>query len=186
MAKSKTEQKTEKPLWLKYTEEEVKAIIHKLSNQGLTAEKIGLYLRDQYGIPTIKLYGIKIKDVLEEITKRARAANTANIYSIWSDIEKPGKTNIPENSLDVIFLINILWHFSNFDNALNEAKRLLKKKARILIVDWKKSGLPIGPKEKDIIDFNKITRWALNNNFAVQEHFEISDYNQGLVLYRNE
>ncbi len=127
-----------------------------------------------------------IKDVLEEITKRARAANTANIYSIWSDIEKPGKTNIPENSLDVIFLINILWHFSNFDNALNEAKRLLKKKARILIVDWKKSGLPIGPKEKDIIDFNKITRWALNNNFAVQEHFEISDYNQGLVLYRNE
>jgi len=84
MAKSKTEQKTEKPIWLKYTEEEVKAIIHKLSNQGLTAEKIGLYLRDQYGIPTIKLYGIKIKDVLEEKGKYQEP----NIINLEAKIQK--------------------------------------------------------------------------------------------------
>ena len=58
--------KLEKPVWLKYTEEEVKAIIQKLANKGLTAEKIGLVLRDQYGIPKTKLYGIKIKEVLEK------------------------------------------------------------------------------------------------------------------------
>ena len=55
----------EKPVWLKYTKDEVKAIIIKLAKQGLTAEKIGLTLRDQYGVPNVSLYGIKIKKVLE-------------------------------------------------------------------------------------------------------------------------
>lgn len=55
-----------KPVWLKYSEEEVKAIIIKLADKGLTAEKIGLVLRDQYGIPKVKLYDLKIKKVLEE------------------------------------------------------------------------------------------------------------------------
>jgi len=55
-----------KPTWLKYTKEEVKAIILKLANKGLTAEKIGLVLRDQYGIPKVKIYGITIKEILGE------------------------------------------------------------------------------------------------------------------------
>ncbi len=67
MVKSKkSERKFEKPLWLKYSADEVKSIIIKLANKGLTAEKIGLVMRDQYGIPKTKLYNIKIKKVLEE------------------------------------------------------------------------------------------------------------------------
>ena len=57
---AKTELK--KPTWLKYTKSEVEAIILKLAGKGLTAEKIGLTLRDQYGIPNVKLYDLKIKD----------------------------------------------------------------------------------------------------------------------------
>jgi ribosomal protein S15P/S13E len=66
MARTKKSEKMEKPVWLKYSEEEVKSIILKLGNKGLTAEKIGLTLRDQYGIPKVKLYNIKIKKVLGE------------------------------------------------------------------------------------------------------------------------
>ena len=61
----KTKQVLEKPVWLKYTADEVKAIIIKLAKQGLTSEKIGLVLRDQYGIPNVSLYGIRIKRVLD-------------------------------------------------------------------------------------------------------------------------
>jgi small subunit ribosomal protein S15 len=60
------ENKMEKPVWLKYTEEEVKGVILKLANKGLTSEKIGLTLKDQYGIPKTKLFGFKIKEVLDE------------------------------------------------------------------------------------------------------------------------
>jgi small subunit ribosomal protein S15 len=55
-----------KPVWLKYTETEVKDIILSLAEKGLTSEKIGLTLRDQYGIPKVRLYGIKIGAILKE------------------------------------------------------------------------------------------------------------------------
>jgi small subunit ribosomal protein S15 len=69
MPKSKKTKILEKPVWLKYTPEEVEAIILKLANKGLTSEKIGLTLRDQYGIPKVKLLGLKIKTVLEKKEK---------------------------------------------------------------------------------------------------------------------
>jgi len=62
----KKSNKTEKPSWLKYSEEEIKSIIIKLANKGMTSERIGLVLRDQYGVPKVKLYGLKIRKVLEE------------------------------------------------------------------------------------------------------------------------
>jgi len=65
MARTKKSE-LDKPVWLKYSEEEVKSIILKLANKGLTSEKIGLTLRDQYGIPKVKLYNLKIKKVIEE------------------------------------------------------------------------------------------------------------------------
>lgn len=65
----------EKPTWLKLTDTEVKTIILKLTEQGLTAEKIGLILRDQYGIPKTKLYGFKIKSVMSDKFKEPTIIN---------------------------------------------------------------------------------------------------------------
>ena len=59
----------EKPVWLKYNESEVKAIILKLADQGFTSEKIGLILRDQYGIPKTSIYNFKVGQVLKEKNK---------------------------------------------------------------------------------------------------------------------
>lgn len=69
MPKTKKTDKMEKPVWLKYSEEEVREIILKLAEKGLTSEKIGLTLRDQYGIPKVKIYKIKIGQVLKEKNK---------------------------------------------------------------------------------------------------------------------
>lgn len=62
---NKTEEK-EKPVWLKFSEQDVEAIVLKLAKQGLTSEKIGLELRDSYGIPKAKLVGKKINQILKE------------------------------------------------------------------------------------------------------------------------
>jgi len=59
-------QELKKPTWLKYTKTEVEKIILKLADQDLTAEKIGLVLRDQYGIPDVKIFNIKIKQVMKD------------------------------------------------------------------------------------------------------------------------
>ena len=63
-----TKNTLKKPVWLKYNEAEIKEIVLKIAekNPGLTTEKIGLILRDNYGIPTTKIFGFKISDVLKE------------------------------------------------------------------------------------------------------------------------
>jgi len=60
-----------KPIWLKYTEQEVRDIILKISEKqpDLTSEKIGLILRDNYGIPKTKIYGFSISEILKEAGK---------------------------------------------------------------------------------------------------------------------
>ena len=46
--------RSEKPKWVKYTRQEVEKLIIKLAKEGNTSSKIGITLRDQYGIPNIK------------------------------------------------------------------------------------------------------------------------------------
>ena len=60
------EKTKETPLWLKFSEKDMEAIVVKLAKQGLTSEKIGLELRDSYGIPTTRITGKKISQILKE------------------------------------------------------------------------------------------------------------------------
>ena len=67
-AESKSKSNLSKPVWLKYTEKEVKDIILSIAKKSpeLGSEKIGLILRDNYGIPKTKIYGFKIGKILKE------------------------------------------------------------------------------------------------------------------------
>ena len=55
----------EKPAWVKIKEPELKKIIVKLAEKN-SPSKIGLILRDQYGIPTTRVFGKKLKKYLTE------------------------------------------------------------------------------------------------------------------------
>jgi small subunit ribosomal protein S15 len=63
---AKTQKSVEKPVWLKMTEEELKKVIAELSEKYQPAQ-IGLILRDQYGIPTTKVFGKKLSEYLNEL-----------------------------------------------------------------------------------------------------------------------
>ena len=55
-----------KASWVKYKPEEIEEIIVKLAKSGNSSAKIGLILRDQYGIPTLRLNKAKISQVLKK------------------------------------------------------------------------------------------------------------------------
>ena len=56
----------EKPLWVKIKEPELKEIIAELAKKH-SPSQVGLILRDQYGIPTTKIFGKKLKAYLKEL-----------------------------------------------------------------------------------------------------------------------
>jgi len=55
------------PDWIEYSTEEIEELILKLNKEGNSASKIGVILRDQYGIPDVKVVtGMKITKILEK------------------------------------------------------------------------------------------------------------------------
>ena len=88
MAK-KSQNTMQKPVWLKYTEAEVKEIILKIIEKSpeLTSEKIGLVLRDNYGIPKVGIYGLKISEVLQEAGKY-KFPDKENLQAKTAKLEK--------------------------------------------------------------------------------------------------
>jgi small subunit ribosomal protein S15 len=59
--------KKEKPSWIKYANKEIELLVLKYAKEGKSTAQIGLYLRDEYGIPDIKvLIGKTISQVLAE------------------------------------------------------------------------------------------------------------------------
>lgn len=77
----------EKPVWLNFSDKDVEAIILKLAKQGITSEKIGIALRDSYGIPTTKFFGKKISRILKE-NKIYKDASLENLEKKQKIIEK--------------------------------------------------------------------------------------------------
>ncbi len=133
------------------------------------------------------VYAVDIlKDVLETIYKGAQMNTKVNIHTVWSDLERAGMTAIPEGSLDAGFLVNMLDQSKNHEAILAEAHRLLKEKARLIIVDWVKKPLAFGPTEDRFVNFDAIKQWAVANNFVLQEEFEVGPYHWGVVLYKQD
>jgi small subunit ribosomal protein S15 len=94
-----------------YTPEEVVRLIVKLRKDGNSAAKIGLILRDQYGIPSVKaICGKPIVKILEEnkLTK-----------------------SIPED------LYNLLQHAVNVQNHLTRAKKDYTSKRGLILLESK-------------------------------------------------
>ena len=65
-AGSKTPVREGKPSWVTMGNEELDQLIIKLKKEGLTKSKLGMILRDQYGIPKVKeIRGARVSKILE-------------------------------------------------------------------------------------------------------------------------
>jgi small subunit ribosomal protein S15 len=65
--KAGSKKPTAKAKWITYSDKEVERLVLKLRKDGLEIPKIGLILRDQYGIPSVKQITNKtITNILEE------------------------------------------------------------------------------------------------------------------------
>lgn len=55
------------PKWVRYSQDEIEAIVVELAKMGYTPSMIGVILRDQYGIPLVKsVTGMKLTKILEK------------------------------------------------------------------------------------------------------------------------
>lgn len=125
-----------------------------------------------------------IKNNLQNIAKEAKEYDLGQIKTVWSDIETFKATKITENSLDLIFLVNVLHEASQPEDMLKEAVRLLKKGGRLVIIEWKKIATAIGPALTSRLDKDFILNLANKTGLIKEEEFEAGKYHFGLIFIK--
>lgn len=88
----------EKPIWLKRSKEEIKSLVLKLAEQGLASDKIGLILRDTYGIPSAKLIAGKITGILARHNIKHQNSDMVHLKKKLEKI----KTHFTKNKQDKV------------------------------------------------------------------------------------
>ena len=93
---------------------------------------------------------------------------------------KSRQNQYPGKNLDVAFLINVLFQSKDKPAILDEALRLLKDKARLVVVDWARDSLPFAPPKDKLVDFDEIKRWRAARVWLRKKNFQqdriIGDY----------
>ena len=98
--KSKSTQPAKRtvPSWVSYSAKEVELLIVKYAKEGKTPSQIGLYLRDEYGIPSVKaVVGTSIERVLDK--KKMKSELPEDILALMRKVLRV-KEHIAENNQD--------------------------------------------------------------------------------------
>ena len=123
-----------------------------------------------------------IKQVLDEIKRKAKTENLPQIKTVWSDLEIFKATKIESNSLDSALLINVLNQSHKRTEILREATRLLKRGGSLMIVEWKDENTPLGPLIENRIKLKSLKLAILKLGLNIREEFDAGQYHYGLIL----
>ena len=90
-----------------------------------------------------KAIGLDIEPAMVEYMKEDAKKQWLTNYE--ARVVKPDDTGLPSKSVDVIFICNTYHHIENRVSYLKKLSKALKPNGRIVIVDFYKKPLPVGP-----------------------------------------
>ena len=123
-----------------------------------------------------------MKDALASISDRAMEQGTHNVQTVWCDLEMVGSSKIVENSVDLAIMANVYFQLEKPDQAILEAKRILKQDGQLVIVDWKPGAGPIGPPDDVRTEASQVSGVAVAAGFKPVREFEVDPYHYGLIF----
>jgi ubiquinone/menaquinone biosynthesis C-methylase UbiE len=122
-------------------------------------------------------------DLLEEplsaLRGKMKMEKIFNIDLLRGNVE--GKTTLISESCDIILMTNLLFQVDDIKKVFEEAKRVLKKGGKILVVDWKEN-TSVGPEKR--ISPTKIKEVAEEVGLLLKEEFEVGAYHFGLIFLK--
>ncbi len=116
--------------------------------------------------PKGKVFGIDVESSMVKYMKED--AKKLNLKNYVARLVKPDDPDLKPQSVDVIFICNTYHHIEDSVNYLKKLSKALKPTGRIVIVDFYKKPLPVGPQPLE----HKISKTRVINDFQLA-HFHI-------------
>jgi ubiquinone/menaquinone biosynthesis C-methylase UbiE len=129
-----------------------------------------------------KVYVLDVQqELLTKATHLAQEHHLDTLVFVRADLEMPQGSTLPEASVDVVLVSNILFQAEDKQAVLTEAFRILRAGGRLLIVDWQESYDGMGPQPEHIFNEAEARTVAENTGFTFMQEIDAGAYHYGHI-----
>jgi ubiquinone/menaquinone biosynthesis C-methylase UbiE len=129
------------------------------------------------------VYAIDVQhDLLLCVQNEAVRHGLLNILTVHGDIERLGGTRLPDAHVDLALISNTLFQLARPEQALAEARRILKPRASLAIIDWSDSFGGLGPAREHVVPKELALDLAFRGGFDLVSEFPAGAHHYGLVF----
>ncbi len=130
------------------------------------------------------VYAIDVlKPALSALMSKVKLENLSNIVPVWSNVEVyRGTKIINDGSLDMAFLVQLLFQSRHQKEIFRETARMLKSGGTALVVDWLPGNVSFGPQDSAILSSESVRALAQTAGFKGIKEFKAGPYHYGLLF----
>lgn len=127
-----------------------------------------------------KVYAVDVSlDMIRHINRRIREIKTNNVVSILADPDDP---LLPERSINRFFICDVWHHVDNQVKYLSVMKKMLKPGGEIVMIDFHKKEMPLGPPLQMKISREDLIKQMETNGFRLAKEHSFLPYQYFLVF----
>ncbi len=127
-----------------------------------------------------RVYAVDISpDMILHMNRRIRDLNVKNVITVLADPDDP---LLPERSVDRFFFCESWHHIEKKPRYLELVKRMLKPGGEVVMIDFQKKELPVGPPLAMKIAREDLMRQMSSNGFRLLKEHKFLPYQYFLVF----
>jgi ubiquinone/menaquinone biosynthesis C-methylase UbiE len=127
-----------------------------------------------------RIYAVDISpDMILAVNRRIRDTRATNVVSVLAPPDDP---LLPLGSIDRFFFCNVWHHIEDQPKYLALVKQMLKPGGQVVMIDFHKKDLPVGPPADMKIAREDLLRQMEQNGFALLEEHAFLPYQYFLVF----
>jgi ubiquinone/menaquinone biosynthesis C-methylase UbiE len=127
-----------------------------------------------------KVYAVDVSpDMILHINRRVRDLRAANVVSILADPDDP---LLPDRSVNRFFICDVWHHVENQAKYLSVLKKMLKPGGEVVIIDFHKKELPVGPPLQIKIARGDVIKQFESSGFRLAKEHSFLPYQYFLVF----
>ncbi|MES2930326.1 MAG: methyltransferase domain-containing protein [Patescibacteria group bacterium] len=132
---------------------------------------------------TGKVYAIEVqKGLVKKLESEIAKEGISNMECIWGDVEKLHGRKLADKSMDAVIISNVLFQAEDKIGLIDEARRIIAKNGKILLVDFYGSSSVAGPRGRDAVSAEKARELFERRGFRISETISPSDHQYGIIF----
>lgn len=133
-----------------------------------------------------KVYAMDVlTSALESVESKAKLSGLSNIITKRVNLEKEGGSKLDGENVDWVILKDMLFQNNKKDIILKEARRILKKDGKMLVIEWNEKAGAFGPGSDLKISREELKKLIISGGFKIEKEISAGDYHYGFIAAKN-